>query len=126
MAELVVFDPDYRRGKDRLRFQVFRRVRGKFVRVTITNEDRVESRVLGCWVRSVGTGGGTRLRLATGKGGDTLIPTEAEAERARAEQEHHRAEQERARAEQEHARAEQADAVIARLRAEIERIQRGG
>ncbi len=132
VAELLVFDPDYRRGKDRLRFQVFRRVRGKLARVTVTKEDRVRSRVLGCWIRAVGTGGGIRLRLATGTGGDTLIPTEAEAERARAEQADARAEQERARAEQERARAEQADAraekaedVILRLRAEIERIQRG-
>jgi hypothetical protein len=125
VAELVIFDPDYRRGRDRLRFQVFRPVRGKFTRVTVTGEDRVRSRVLGCWIRSVGTGGGTRLRLAGGEEGDTLIQTEAEAERARAEAEHGRAEVERTRAEFEKNRADQAEDVIARLRAEIERIQRG-
>jgi Uma2 family endonuclease len=109
VAELVVFDPDYRKGRDRLRLQVFRRVRGQFVQVAASNEDRVRSRVLGCWVRAVGKGDQVRLRLGTGERGDTLVPTEAEAERARAEQER--------------ARAEQAEAEVARLRGEIERIQ---
>jgi hypothetical protein len=91
VAELVVFDPDYRKGRDRLRLQVFRRVRGQFVQVVATSEDRVRSRVLGCLVRAVGKGEHVRLRLGTGERGDTLVPTEAEAEHARAEQEHARA-----------------------------------
>jgi hypothetical protein len=111
VAELVVFDPDYRKGRDRLRLQVFRRVRGRFVQVAATREDRVRSRVLGCWVRSVGKGEHVRLRLGTGERGDALVPTEAEAEHARAEQER--------------TRAEQAEEEIARLSAEIERIKGG-
>jgi hypothetical protein len=125
VAELVVFDPDYRKGRDRLRLQVFRRVRGQFVQVVATSEDRVRSRVLGCWVRAVGKGEHVRLRLGTGERGDTLVPTEAEAEHARAEQEHARAEQARTSAEQERARAEQAEKEIVRLRAEIERMKGG-
>jgi hypothetical protein len=111
VAELVVFDPDYRKGRDRVRLQVFRRVRGELVQVVATSEDRLRSRVLGCWVRSVGKGEHVRLRLGTGERGDVLFPTEAEAERARADQAS--------------ARAEQAEAEIARLRAEIERMKGG-
>jgi hypothetical protein len=61
-----------------------------------------------CWVRAVGKGERVRLRLGTGEQGDTLVPTEAEAEHARAEPQR--------------ARAEQAEAEIARLRTEIERM----
>jgi Putative restriction endonuclease len=118
VAELIVFDPRYRKGRDRVRLQVFRRVRGQFVRVAVTSEDRVRSRVLGCWVRSVGRGEHVRLRLGTGERGDALFPTEAEHEHARAEHEH-------ARAEQERARADQAEAEVARMRAEIERMKGG-
>ncbi len=145
ITELVVFDPDHQRGRDRLRFQVFRRSRGGFVRVAATNEDRVRSRVLGCWIRAVGKGDKVRLRLAIGEHGDTLFPTELEAERARAEQERARAEQghalaeqeralaekagaradhEGARAEKERARAEAAEAELAKLKAEIRRAKK--
>jgi Putative restriction endonuclease len=125
VAELVVFDPDHRKGRDRVRLQVWRRVRGKFVQVAATNEDRVRSRVLGCWVRAVGKGEHVRLRLGTGERGEALVPTEGEEERGRAEREHERAEKERAGAEKERARAEEAEAEVVRLRAEIERM-RGG
>ena len=125
VTELVVFDPDYRKGRDRVRLQVFRSVKGQFVRVVTTNEDRVRSRVLGCWVRAVGKGEHVRLRLGTGEGGDTLVPTEAEAERARADAEHTRAEAAQTRADHERARAEQAEEEVARLRAEIERMKGG-
>jgi hypothetical protein len=60
--------------------------------------------VLGCWLRSVGSGSALRIRLAEGSRGDALVPTEAEAERAATEA----------------ARAENR-----RLRAELERVRRG-
>ena len=40
--------------------------------------DRVESRYLGCALRVVSERGNVRLRLATGRQGETLVPTEAE------------------------------------------------
>jgi Uma2 family endonuclease len=60
--ELIVFDPGapavagrvVRRDLDRVRFQVYRRHEGRLVRVTATNDDRVDSRWLGAWVRAVG------------------------------------------------------------------------
>lgn len=132
ITELVVFDPDHQQGRDRLRFQVFRRSRGRgLVRVAATNEDRVRSRVLGCWIRAVGKGDKVRLRLAIGERGDTLFPTELEAERARASQERERAEQQRAlaekagaRADHERARAVAAEAELAKLKAELGRAKK--
>ena len=84
--ELVLFDPSATpRSRKRLRWQVYRRVRGHgFVRVFAGNGDRIESTVLGCWIRLVDEAGNDRLRLATGPHGDTLVPTDAE----RADEEH--------------------------------------
>jgi hypothetical protein len=118
VTELVVFDPDHHRASDRVRFQVLRRARGRgLTRVTETNDDRVRSRVLGCWIRAVGKGDKVRLRLAVGARGDTILPTELEAERARADAEAARADAESARADAESARAEAAEAKLARLAA---------
>jgi hypothetical protein len=117
VAELVVFDPDHHRGRDRLRFQVFRRVRGRgLVRVTATNEDRIRSRVLGCWIRAVGKGDKVRLRLAAGERGDALVPTEIEAVNAQMDQQ-------RAQLDQATARAEAAEAELARLKAAGQRAK---
>lgn len=127
VEELVIFDPEHRKSRDRLRFQVFRRVRGRFARVAAHNDDRVRSRVLGCWIVAVGPGDRVRLRVGTGQKGETLLPTareRSEHDRARADQEHARAEREHARAEQERARAEEAEAELARLRAEIARLKK--
>ena len=60
------------------------------MRVEATNEDRVRSRVLGCWLRVMGDGGTQRLHLAADPSGDALVPTskeklEAENARLRAE-----------------------------------------
>ena len=56
--ELIIFDPRFKRRRAGLRFQVYRSVaRRGFVRVEATNDDRVRSRVLGCWIRVVGDGG---------------------------------------------------------------------
>jgi Putative restriction endonuclease len=99
--ELVVFDPYHarRRDRDRHRFHVFRRLpkRG-LVQVEVTDGDRVYSKSLRLWLRTVGDGMETRLRLAQGPEGDELIPTAEEARDA-------------------------AEAEVARLRAEVARVQ---
>jgi Uma2 family endonuclease len=125
VSELVIFDPDYEVEPGRVRFQVYRRLaRRGLVRVTVTNEDRVRSKVLGCWLRAVGSGDSLRLRLAVGPSGDELFPTESEAASAEAARE--RAEKERERAEKEHERAARrlAEEEIARLRAELAAAKR--
>jgi hypothetical protein len=129
VSELVVFDPHATAtSRTRIRWQVFRRVaRRGLVRVEVSQGDRVRSKVLGAWLRSVGAGGALRLRIGTGSEGDTLFPTEAEEERAlkeaeRAEKEAERAakEQERAEKEAERALRLEAQAEIARLRELLE------
>ncbi len=131
VRELVVFDPSSQERAEGHRWQVFRRVGKRFLRVEVTDEDRVRSKVLGCWLRVVGEGDAMRVRLATGKEGELLFPTSDEAERARADAEHAarqseaaRADAERttrqaetARADAERARAEAAEAELAKLRA---------
>lgn len=98
VPELVIFDPKAGRPRSkRVRWQVYRRIPGRgLVRVEVTNEDRVRSKKLGCWLRAVGEGDAMRVRLATGPRGETLLPTPEE-------------------------RAVEAEAEIARLRAELER-----
>jgi Putative restriction endonuclease len=82
VTELVVFDPDWKKSRHRFRFQIFRRTKARgFVRVEATSADRVRSRVLGCFLRSVGEGDQVRVRLAVGANGNALFPTEAERER---------------------------------------------
>jgi len=111
VRELVVFDPDFEEEAERFRFQVYRQIgRRGLVRTAVTNEDRVRSAALGCWLRAVGSGEELRLRLAIGPSGDELFPTEAEKERA---------EKERERA----ARLA-AEAEIARLREQLQRRRR--
>lgn len=111
--ELVVFDPwATGRSKKRLRWQVWRRVRGRgLVRVEATQADRVECRTMGCWLRAVVERGHTRLRLATGAQGEALVPTEGE-----------RLAQEAADA---RAAATSAEAEVARLRARLAEIEGG-
>ena len=94
VRELVVFDPDWTpRSRTRVRWQVWRRLKKRgLVCVLRSNEDRVESSALRCWLRLVGEGGDRRVRLATGEQGSTLVLTDDE----RAQQEHERAERERA------------------------------
>jgi hypothetical protein len=115
--ELVVFDPDWSpKSRTRVRWQVWRWVAKRgLVPVLRSNEDRVESKALGCWLRLVGEGGARRVRLATGPFGDELIETDEErairASEARASADEARASAER---ERDHERE-------ARLRAERER-----
>jgi Uma2 family endonuclease len=88
VGELVVFDPFFESSSERYRFQVFRRT-GKrgLVRVEVTNEDRVRSRALGCFLRAVGANRFVRLRLASGSHGDRIVPTMEERERTEKERE---------------------------------------
>ena len=94
-AELVIFDPEHAASpKERVRWQMWRRVaRRGLVQVLATNDDRVRSKVLGCWLRAMGEDDELRVRLASGVRGETLLPTDAE-------------------------RAEAAERALARMRAE--------
>jgi Uma2 family endonuclease len=86
--ELVIFDPDYHLSDERRRWQRHRKLQKRgFVRVESTNADRIKVRTLGCFLRVVGEGDAARVRLGTGPTGDTLVPTEAEEERAAKEAE---------------------------------------
>jgi Uma2 family endonuclease len=124
VKELVIFDPDFAAGRDRLRFQVYRRLaRRGLSRVEVSNGDRVRSRVLGCFLRAVGYGDQVRVRLASGPTGDDIVPTPAEAEREKAEAEREKAEAEREKAEAARARAATIEAENVRLRAELERLR---
>jgi Uma2 family endonuclease len=116
-SELVVFDPSWLEHDDGVRFQVFRRVKGRrLTLVEATNEDRVRSPTLGLWLRTVGADASTRLRLALDPRGDELFPTAEEQERAAKEQERAAKEQERTAKEQALARVEQLEAELAKLR----------
>ncbi len=86
VRELVVFDPHWRESARRVCWQVYRRTRrGDFLQVASTNDDRVRSAVLRCWLRRTGEGVDTRLRLATGRRGIELVRTpEEELEHLRA------------------------------------------
>jgi hypothetical protein len=112
VRELIVFDPEPETRRDGIRFRVFRTV-GKrgLVLVEATNEDRVRSKVLDAWIRVVGRGLETRLRVGLGPKGEELLPTAEE----RAEAEARRAETEAQRAQAEAQRAERAEARIAEL-----------
>jgi Uma2 family endonuclease len=90
VLEVIVFDARAPKGSPRrVRWQIFRRIKGQgLVRVEASNEDRVQSKQLGCWIRMVGKGASLCLRVALGPKGDELLPTEAEAEaKARAQAE---------------------------------------
>ncbi len=122
--ELVIFDPDYEQEPERFRFQVYRRTPKRGPVHEVSNEDRVWSKQLGCFVRAVGHGEDQRLRLGLRPHGDELFPTEAEHERA--EKERERADKERERAEKERERAARmtAEEELKRLRGELERLRR--
>jgi hypothetical protein len=80
VEELIVFDPFP--GPDRIAFTVYRRGDTGLRQVRSTADDRVVSEQLRCYLLRVGEGAATRLRLAVGDTGETLIPTGEEAERA--------------------------------------------
>jgi hypothetical protein len=133
VPELVIFDPDYRGHRDRVLWQVHRQVGGALSLVTATNDDRVRSQALDCWLRAVGQGSSCRVRLASDPRGEVLIarPLEVEraakeAERAAKEAERAAKEIERAAKEAERARREAAEAELAALRQELDRLRKGG
>ncbi len=77
--ELVIYDPRYEHREGGWRWQVYRRKkRGGWKRPEVSNEDRVRSEELGCWLRVVDVQGEPLLRLGTGEVGDGLFPTEEE------------------------------------------------
>ncbi len=83
VEELVVFDPSWteRPGGAGARWQVYRRVADAFECVERHDRDRVYCSSIKAWLRTVGFGDRTRLRIGTGEHGDVLFPTEAEAAR---------------------------------------------
>lgn len=123
VKELVIFDPEFHKRANRVRFQIYRR-QGRRWTLQVTNEDRVRSRELGCWLRVVGEGAAQRLRIATGPAGEALFATEAEHERAMRESAGHERERERAEKERERAARQAAETELARLRAELARAKR--
>ncbi len=110
--ELVVFDPKSEEATDRVRWQVWRPVRGRFTQIEVSDGDRVRSESLGCWLRCVGSGPAMRVRLAVGPEGAQLVPSPEE-----------RAEAERQRAEAERQRADRAERELEALRAELDRLR---
>jgi Uma2 family endonuclease len=82
--ELVIYDPEPERGRDRVRWQVYRRRDGELLLEQQGDGDRVRCESLGCWLRVVPDDAGRPLlRIALGPEGDDLLPTEAEAVEAR-------------------------------------------
>jgi len=126
--ELIIFDRDYAESDHRVRWQVWRRTKNRgLVQIEHTNDDRVFSKELGCWLRAVGDGVNERVRIATGVHGDELIPTAEErevAERtARLAAEQARLAAERAREDERRLRLAAED-ELTRLREELERLKR--
>jgi Uma2 family endonuclease len=121
VGELVIFDPDHRARRDGVRFRVYRRLpRRGLVLVEATNEDRVRSKALSCWLRAVGAGDATRLRVGLGPRGEKLMPTDAE----RAEEAAERADRAAERADRAAERADKAEAELAALRARLAKAER--
>lgn len=118
VTELITFDPfavDTRPSSPRIPWQVFRREGKQLVLTVDTATDRVQSEVLDCWLRLVGSADERRIRVGLGSNGDDLFPTDSEAERA--EKERERAEKERVHAENERltARLKELEARLAEL-----------
>ena len=145
--ELVVFDPavsdrvkPLRRGtakrvRVRARWQIWRRGEdGCFALAEHSNEDRVHSSELRCWLRVVGEDSERRLRVGTGPLGQMLLPTGDElavTEREAKEQEREAKEQEREAKEQEIARRKieqqarlEAEAQVRSLEAKLAKFER--
>ncbi len=119
VSELVIFDPEAPRmaavsgaknERVRVRWQIWRRgPKGQWKREVESNDDRVQSQSLCCWLRLVGKGDARLLRLGMGPNGDDLflssdereIFERSEKERERSEKEHERSEKERERNEKE-------------------------
>jgi Uma2 family endonuclease len=121
VGELWVFDPlRLGPGVDGGPFvlQVWRRKRGRWTRV-YAGDGPAQSEELGAWL--VVTDEGLRLRIADDPAGNTLWPTETDAERAAKEAERAAKEAALAMADAERAAKEAALAELAQLRAELAR-----
>jgi Uma2 family endonuclease len=124
--ELILYDPEWQerpRGEGR-KWQVFRRLRTRgFVRVAVSNEDRVYSKQLGAWFREIPMPMGPRIRLAVGEQGETLYATELEQAQAQAQQAQAQAQQVQAQAQQAQAQAQQAQAQAQQAQAQAQQAQ---
>ena len=79
VEELVIYDPEPERGRDRVRWQVYRRRDGELVLEEEGGGDRVRSEALGCWLRVIPDDAGRPLlRIGLGAAGDELFPTAEE------------------------------------------------
>jgi Uma2 family endonuclease len=77
--ELVVYDPQFEHREGGWRWQVYRqKKRGGWKRPAVSNEDRVWSEELGCWLRVVEVNGEPLVRLGVGEDGEKLFPTKEE------------------------------------------------
>ena len=132
VRELVIFDPEApkmaavsgaKSERVRVRWQIWRRgAKGQWKREVESNEDRVYSEPLCCWLRLVGKGDARLLRLGLGPNGDELFLSSDERETIeRTEKERERSEKESALATADEARGEALRERQARERAE-ERI----
>ncbi len=108
VRELVIFDPEAPKlaavsgakpERVRVRWQIWRRgTNGQWSREVESNEDRVHSQSLCCWLRLVGKGDARLLRLGLGPTGDELFLSSDEREVfERSEKERERSEKERER-----------------------------
>lgn len=67
VQEVVIFDPEPETRDDSVRFRVYRRLAKRgLTLVQATNADRIRSKQLGCFLRAVGTGDATRVRIGLG------------------------------------------------------------
>jgi Uma2 family endonuclease len=122
VEELVVFDPAPERHPEGVTWQVFRRVLDRpLARVDVSDDDRIRSAALGCFLRTVGTGDGIRLRIGAGPDGNDLFPTGEEAERTAKEAERAAKEAERTAKEAAIAAKDAAEARVAELESELRR-----
>jgi Uma2 family endonuclease len=132
--ELVVYDPEGRGKRDRNVWRVHCRRKDGFYLVSASDDDRIRSESLGCWLRIVGRGDDRRIRVATGRNGEKLVATPEEmveaareaAKVAKAESDAAKVARDVARAERDAATAERdaALAEIARMKAHIRRERR--
>jgi Uma2 family endonuclease len=81
--ELVVYDPEGRGKRDRNVWRIHRRRRNGLYLVSASDDDRIRSEALGCWLRIVGRGDSRRIRVATGRRAEKLVPTIEEERRGR-------------------------------------------
>jgi Uma2 family endonuclease len=111
--ELVVYDPEGRGKRDRNVWRIHRRRRDGFYLVSTSDDDRVRSEALGCWLRIVGRDDDRRIRVATGRRGEKLVPTpEEQRDEERMKRKVVTAERDSARTERDAERAQREAALV--------------